>query len=472
VSAPDIDQKVLDKFTALGGNTRLTFVLGAGASVPSGLPTWNELARRLIRSTGLAQTDGAASALISKDQDPTIALEAAHALAGDDWARLLDEALYSGLPAAGALPSPLHLAAAGHWAAAPDRTRLATLNFDTLLEDALLATPVTQVVVGADGEEVDDMVTVHHLHGAVFNGKAYDPIVGYRDFTRLIADPEPWQRAFLAEALRGGPLLLAGTSYRDPDIRHWLDGILHDRVHKPRFPALVTIVREDLGLDRQTFSEIDDALEAEWRAIGLDVVTVQDFVDVAVVIRELHHVGRSGYCTPSERAREVWTAHRLQMTELQHSYAESLRGDATALADAIGAPVVRPTLWLANARGRLARWASDGVRYQGVGQLKLVPTGHDSPLIAGEAIGSEEVKLKDVPRDERVLPTWRSVLAIPIFVSDGVHPDFATAVLTFGLSRTESTLMAREHGWREVAATLSKAWGTRLSEVAFSSTNN
>lgn len=472
MSAPDIDQKVIDKFAALGGDARLTFVLGAGASVPSGLPTWNALARRLVRSTGLARTDAAASALISKDQDPTIALEAAHALAGEDWATRLNEALYDGLPAGGPSPSPLHLAAAGHWAAAPDHTRLATLNFDTLLEDALLATPVTQVVIGADGEEVDDVVTVHHLHGAVFDGKAYDPVVGYRDFTRLIADPEPWQRAFLAEALRQGPLLLAGTSYRDPDIRHWLDGILHDGVRKPKFPALVTIVREDLGLDRQSFGEIDDALEAEWRAIGLDVVTVQDFVDVAVVIRELHHVGRSGYRTPSERARDVWAAHRLRMAELQHSYAESLRSDATAVADAIGAPVVRPTLWLANAQGRLARWASEGVSYEGVRHLKLVPTGHDSPLIAGEAIGSEEIKLKDVPRDDRVLPTWKSVLAIPIFASDGIHPDFATAVLTFGLSRTGSTLMSRQDAWRGVAETLSKAWGTRLSEIAFSSTSN
>ena len=472
MSAPDIDQKVIDKFTALGGDTRLTFVLGAGASVPSGLPTWNELARRLVRSTGLARTDGAASALIDKDQDPTIALEAAHGLAGDTWAKHLNEALYGGLPAEGPSPSPLHLAAAGHWAAAPAHTRLATLNFDTLLESALLATPVSPVVVDVDGREFDDTVTVHHLHGAVFDGKVYNPTVGYRDFTKLIADPAPWQRAFLAEALRRGPLLLAGTSYRDPDIRHWLDGILHADSRKPKFPALVTIVREDLGLDRQSFGEIDDALEAEWRAIGLEVVTVQDFVDVAVVIRELHHVGRSGYRTPSERARDVWTAHRLQMTELQHSYAESLRGDAAAVADAIGAPVVRPTLWLANARGRLARWASDGVRYKGVGQLKLVPTGHDSPLIAGEAIGSEEIKLKDVPRDERVLPTWKSVLAIPIFASDGIHPDFATAVLTFGLSRVESTLMSRQHAWRGVAETLSKAWGTRLSEVAFSPTSN
>lgn len=468
VSAPDIDQKVIDNFAALGGDARLTLVLGAGASVPSGLPTWNAFARRLVKSSGLVNTDEAADALLAQDQDPAIALEAAHALASGSWEHHLDEALYVGLPPSGASPSPLHLAVAGHWEGAPSRTTLATLNLDTLLETALLDTNAPRVVVGLDGRDEADAAIVHHLHGAVLAGRAYAPVVGYRDFTRLIADPEPWQRGFLADALQRGPLLLAGTSYRDPDIRHWLDGIIHEEGAPPLHPALVTIVREDLRLDAKTFGEIEEALEAEWSSIGLRVVTVQDFVDIAQVIRELRYVGRRGYRTPRERALRVWNAHRDRFAQLQLDYAKALETDSAAVGEATGARALRPTLWLANAHGRLARWASDGSRYRSIRQLKLVPTGHDSPLIAGEAIGSEEVKLKNVRRDDRVLPTWKSVLAVPIFVGDGIHPDFASAVLTFGLSRTEPTLMSREEDWRGIVTELSDTWGRRLSNVAFS----
>jgi hypothetical protein len=127
---------------------------------------------------------------------------------------------------------------------------------------------------------------------------------------------------------------------------------------------------------------------------------------------------------------------------------------------------------LANARGKLARWASEGAYYTGVRQLKLVPTGHDSPWIAGEAIGSEEVKIRDVQRTPGVSPTWRSVLAIPVFAGDGSHPDFATGVLTFGLSQSASSLVARQEEWRQIASDLSSVWGTQINEVAFSISGN
>jgi hypothetical protein len=412
----------------------------------------------------VVESERAARTLLG-NQDPTIALEVAHVRSGDNWGSYLNRALY-GEPPAEPVESTLHLAAAGHYAASPSTTTLATLNFDTLLESAVQGTGAALVFVGTDGHNEPEVPTIHHLHGAVFQGHEYSAVVGYRDFANLVANKGAWQHGFLSEALERGPLLLAGTSYRDPDIRHWLHLILNDE--RPKYPALVTIVREGLGLDRETFDEINDALAAEWESIGLTALTMQDLADVALVIRELRLAGTNGYRTPAERTRALWDSHVRQHERLQSLYAEQLARDASRIGKALTATAHRATLWLANGRGKLARWAGEGAQYSSVRQMKLVPTGHDSPWIAGEAIGSEEVKLRNVSnRDPLVSPTWRSVLAVPIFVDDGRHPAWASAVVTFGLTQTAETLLSREDDWQEVVSSLSAEWGTRLSSVAF-----
>jgi len=215
------------------------------------------------------------------------------------------------------------------------------------------------------------------------------------------------------------------------------------------------------------FDAVDKALASEWESIGLTALRMQDLADVALVIRELQHVGHEDYLPPTDRARHVWNAHSKYFTMLQDQYGEALAVDALTISKALDTKAHRATLWLADGRGMLARWATDGSRYRGVRYLKFVPTGHDSSWIAGEAIGSEEVKLKDIERDRRVIPKWRSVLAIPIFAGDGQSPDFATAVLTFGLSQSAATLLTRQDEWSTVIQDLSDAWGVRIGNVAF-----
>jgi hypothetical protein len=182
--------------------------------------------------SGVVGSEGAANTLLG-NQDPTIALEAAHVRSGDDWGSYLNRALY-GDPAIDPAESTLHLAAAGHYAVAPSMTTLATLNFDTLLESAVQGTGAPLVVIDTDGHNEPEVPTIHHLHGAVFQGREYSAVVGYRDFAKLVAEEHAWQHSFLSEALQRGPLLLAGTSYRDPDIRHWLHLILSNE--KPKYP--------------------------------------------------------------------------------------------------------------------------------------------------------------------------------------------------------------------------------------------
>lgn len=77
------------------------------------------------------------------------------------------------------------------------------------------------------------------------------------------------------------------------------------------------------------------------------------------------------------------------------------------------------------------------------------------------------LNIKDVERDHRVEPTWRSVLTIPLFVADADLPGVATAVLTFGLCESASALLSHEGDWLRITQELSETWGSRLGENTF-----
>lgn len=463
MSAPDIDRDVMSNFDALAGDAELTIVLGAGASASVGLPDWDTLTVRVAVASGIVPNEDAARLLLSK-QDPTILLEGARQRAGQRWDEILQVALYGERLIVPEQPSPLHLATAEHYFASNGKTTVATLNFDPLMEYALLS-GAEEVITSLDGEIRHDEVTVHHLHGFLVPNDSEQTVVGFRDFADLVAHDNPWQRDFLRSALQRGPLLFSGTSYRDPDIRHWLHVILRDE--NPPHRPVVNLIRQSLGLTRGDFEALSDALVAEWEAIGLRALPLHDLADAATVIRELQHARDEGYLSPKERALIVWDRHTERLAALQPQYSGALEDDAQRVREALGVRVHRATLWLADGRGHLARWATEGATFARVRDLKRIPSGHDSPWIAGEAIGAEEVKIQDVDRDDRIRPSWRSVLAVPIYASDGRHPDFATGVVTFGLGGRALTLLEREDDWRTLLDHLRTSWGTRISSVAF-----
>lgn len=457
MSAPDIDDDILGKFGEVTGQSYLTILLGAGASVPSGLPSWRELARRLAVRSGLVPSKEVADMLLN-DQDEASLLQAASSKA-TSWETDLREALYEGLVEEPE-PSPLHLAAVNHYLRDPQNTSLCTLNFDTLLEDAILGEGRPLVNISLDSSTEIDTPTVFHLHGVCTRQETIDPVVGFFDFAELIADKEAWQLEYLQQALTRGPLLLAGTSYRDPDVQYWLHTILLDS----EFPALVAIAREGLGLNRDEFESIYDVLADQWAVLGLSALQVEDFSDIAQIIRELEYVGREDYVSPRGRAKQVWNAHSEDFDSLQQKYSDLLIADTGEVSKRLSVTATRGTLWLADGDGKLARWASAGARYRSEEHLKRVPTGHDSRWIVGEALGSEEVKIKNNTRDNHVLPQWRSVLAIPIRVANSISPPFATAVLSFGISLEAEAISG---DLQVLAKELSGAWYDQLSAVAF-----
>lgn len=466
MSAADLSSQVLDQFRDVGLETHTTILLGAGASMGSGLADWDTLAIRLLTESGSVLDENAAQLLLA-NQDPLLVVEAARARMPDQqaWEVCLQHALYGKDPAPEALgPSPLHLAAAGyHLAGGPTDSRLVTLNFDTLLETAIDLDTDQEAYSSTRGNGADHGHVVHHLHGLVTQDSVRDVVLTLNDFTDLVADKEAWQPIYLEDCVTRGALVIAGTSYRDPDLRQWLRIALRKKPNAHE--ALVLLAREAFGMSKNEFASLENALSDQWRAVGLKPILLQDHADAAQILRELRHLNSPTYMTPQQRALAVMAAHTAQFDHFQASYAARLSEDAAMLGDALGIAKFNVSLWLADGRGKLTRWASQDRIYRSADAIHGVRTGHDSPWIAGQALGADAMLLEQLEPHET--GQWQSVLAVPIVVPHPDLPAATLAILTVGSPQTAEEFSAAEVKWGPVIAEIAENWSEQLAAATF-----
>lgn len=459
MSAADLDDETIDELRPLAVD-RLSLLLGAGASTGAGLPGWDALAVDLLVRSGVAQDKDEASAFLAR-QDAMLASEAAKAFAAD-FPTALRSALYGDDDEPE--PAVLHLAAAALAASSdPGMVQLHTLNFDSLLEAALrraldeFGRPVDVHERAESAQGPAGCYVVNHLHGLL----PADPAVPGRgivltlsDFVELGAQPRPWQVSALQDSVQKGPLVLAGTSYRDPDIRQWLNDAGRDH------EVVVLLAREALGLDRETFSRLKPALEAQWRAIDVRPVTFQDHADAAQALRELRHVNEAGYRSPRQRSHAVWAIQEASFTDRQVEHNSQLQVDVERLRMYLGSDA-NVTLWLADGDGRLARWAAPDRVYVDPARLRRVEVGFDSAWVAGQCLGRDDLLAVDLDGPRGATQRWRSVVAAPIAVEVAGGPAFSSAVLTSASPQALEELDADT--WQVTLFELADEWSARLS---------
>ena len=391
-----------------------------------------------------------------------LAAEAARA-ASSDWHALIRHALYDGEDEPE--PAVMHLAA-GALAAQrdPGMVQLHTLNFDPLLGTALRLA-LDELTLPSDVHERAESAqgpfgqhVVNHLHGIIraeAGGDARNVILTLRDFTDLGATAHPWQVAALQDTIQKGPLILAGTSYRDPDIRQWLSGIPRDN------EVVVMLARQGLDLDRNTFARVRLALEEQWRAVNVRPVALQDHADAAQALRELPHLDDAGYVSPRDRARRVWAEHEAAFAAKQQEHSALLANDMDELRAHLG-PESNLTLWLADGEGNLIRWSSPDRVYVDAGHLRRAAIGFDSPWVAGRCLGRDDTLAQDLSGPRGPTQRWKAVVAVPVSVNVAGGPAFATAVLS---SASPDELGTHDvDAWQSTVVELATEWGDRLSQ--------
>lgn len=466
--AADLHGEKLAIFAEVARSSAISILLGAGASVPAGFPDWEELVVRLLVKSGVVENEEVARGFV-RTQDPMLAAEAARSDDGE-WQSLVRRCLYGDGDDQAPLgdPTDLHFATASLARRyAPSKLRLFTTNFDLLLEGALYTSLdesqqdwAVRPRARAALPEGEEGFLVHHLHGLV--GDVEDawesPILTLNDFSRLAGKPTAWQSAELYSAMQQGPLILAGTSFRDVDIRKWLHEIIADDFAPM---VIAAMAREGLKLTRDELADVTVAIENQWRAIGVIPVMFEDFGEIAQAIKELPYLDKPGYATPSERVKALWEPILTQFDALQASHSEHLHEGRGKLRDALGRDA-NLTLWLADGMGHLVRWASPDRSYKSAEDLRRVEAAHDSPWVASLAATYNAIIAKD-PDDVATTGRWRSVVAAPVPVHIGSAPSVAMAVLSSAVS---VPLEETDPGlWVEVLQELSNEWSEILTSL-------
>lgn len=469
MTACELGPEVAKHLAGLAQAAHVSTLLGAGASVAAGLPSWDELAVRLLASAGAIDDPATARAYLAR-QDPTLAAEAARAVS-DDWVTTVRDALY-GMDHAAVYPSALHLAVANLAAGTrPWSVSLLTLNLDDLLEEAMRDALDD---LGRDEDVVSrtsaapragsNTHEVHHLHGLLPRAPDQAPsgmVLTLSDFNQLGATPHPWQVGALQEAMSRGPLVLAGTTFRDADIRQWLHAI-RGQMETNDGSVIALLAREGLGLSRQQFSNVARAVRQQWLAVGIEPVLIQDHSDAAQILRELPIACTDGYRLPQDRTAWLWRRHLEDFTSLQARYSELLDADRDTLPS-------QPshesdlTLWLADGSSQLARWTSHDRVYRGPDKLRRVPMGHDSLWTAARAMAQNEVVVEEHARPHGSR-RWRTVVAGPITVDLPGGPNLVVGALS--AATTVSLHGEDETAWRTVLADLVETWAYRLGAAS------
>lgn len=467
MAACELGEEVAGSLTELADAEHLSVLLGAGASMAAGLPGWDELAVRLLSLAGAIEDAATARAYLA-GQDPALAAEAARAVS-DDWNMVVREALY-GTEGAALYPHALHLAVANVAATRRQGVSLLTLNLDDLLEEALrdvlddlereegvMSRTAAAPRAGANAYEV------HHLHGLLPRADDAQPsglVLTLSDFNQLATIAHPWQVGALGEAMSRGPLVLAGTTYRDADIRQWLHAI-RQQLESHGGSVVALLAREGLGLSRRQFAGVADAVRQQWRAIGIDALLLQDHSDAAQILRELPAFRADGYQLPRHRAAELWEQQLADFSSVQVRHSELLDADRDALPAQAG-HASDLTLWLADGSSELVRWASHDRVYRSSAKLRRVPLGHDSPWAAARAVAQSEVLVDAMLTRPEGSRRWRTVIAAPITMALPGGPNLVVGAVSAG---TTAVLDAEEETeWRTALADLVEEWADRLAK--------
>lgn len=468
VSAAEIGPETINLLGSLDVEAHVGVLLGAGASAAAGLPDWNTFAVELLTTSG-AITDRATAKAFLAEQDPAIVAEAAKNAASSEWSTLLKTALYGEAPAS---PAPLHNATAAlAGALGHDAISLFTLNYDNLLEVALHDVleelgHSTEVFPrrSARPRASRGNFEVHHLHGYLppDADDATSVILTLSDYNVLGQQNPAWQASALAESVQKGPLILAGTSYRDPDIRQWIHHLTSD---DSGAEVLVFLAREGMKLDRVQFRHIENALKAQWSALGVQVIATHDYEDAAQALRELPHINELGYQVPSARAATQWEKQLADFSTWQRADSEELEHDLKTLREQLP-NFDNLTLWLADGEGGLVRWSANDRIYRHPDHLRRAVPGHDSAWIAGQCLGRNDILVKQVDKPASTA-RLHSVAAAPVVPELPGGPPLPSGVISAAsTSPTEDVLVDEVDA---AFAELSEKWSLRLQERSTSS---
>lgn len=402
---------------------RLTFVVGAGASMEAGLPSWGNLVRTLLEAAApasLSESDRAAWLEAAAESGLLGMAATAHALAGSDkeFVKRVEQHLYRGKAPDHFDPGPLAQEIAA-WKQAYPEIQLATFNYDQLLERAL-----QDIGVHAEAREdtaagTGGVAVVRHLHGLLTGDPANDAVVLTEgDYAQWPTGS--WQDEFMGDALKGICVFL-GLSFTDQNLLRWIYGST-----KAQHVAVLTR-QSSPRLSPAVRRELEAATRARLRHANVTAYWADFYAEVAQLMHEARR--RRGPGKPPapypERAQKrvlkgrtrCLPATRLEIRQrkVREILSDSLSGVRAALAtfgvDPAGA-VLGLGLWgLDYDQREVTLWGSADRVHVDSSTVTGIPLAWGSEWVNVEAITQGSVVEWD---PDTYASRWRSVRGIPL----------------------------------------------------------
>lgn len=431
---------------SLAAGATLSLVVGAGASAEAGLPTWGRLVRDLLhRAAGeqLELDEAVREAWIEQiiaGESPLGAAAIVQALAGEDLADWIPSALYGADPNR-FQPGPIATQVPKLRSAFGLGLRLLTTNYDDLLQQAFRDAAIGVEAVeftGPAGTHVAATDPSHqrisHLHGFLArDGRREGTVVlTEHDYQRVAQ--EDWQRSEVGAALMSGPCLFIGSSLTDPNLLRYMHA--HAGPGSPQHYAIFT--RQDAypgDTPRAVIEAREKALTARWRTTNLEIVFVDHYAEIALVLAEVaraKRVGTSYVALPRRLAAWHMRIRPLLLPATGDAFAaaqdiihDSLRAAleaATSTVEDLGyepqGEVLAATLWLVDRTAdTLTNWGTTDRVHRDPATIEPVAISEHSRWVAvrafcrGAALGE--------PRDVYA-SRWRYIRGLPLVEEDGL----------------------------------------------------
>lgn len=450
----------------LAAASRLTIVVGAGASAEAGVPDWRRLVGQLLQSNSHQLTPAMTQEEIRAWIDETIvdhglpgAAAVVQALSderGLDLAGQVERVLYP--PQARYGPGPIALAVAALAKAAPN-TALVTTNYDGLLEQALNERDLrrSQIKTYIQGRTPPaESVPVYHLHGYADGTRRLGKIVLSEEHYIQMQVGSSWQEKLFLRQLAGSHVLFVGISLTDPNIVRYL----YRQQRQSRRHTAIFCRYGDGDLAQQRVHQAHErAAAARWARCGIDAVFVDHYTDVAQFLHEVilaRHGASYQDCDRKmgqligELEREVirlpdQVGYHEAQAALQESLAESLSvAIDTALGpDRLGEETIAVGLWLVSSDGRQLRcFANSDRRHWDPRTIDPVSVYNGGRWIAAQAYRRGGT-VDGAPGT--YASRWRFIRGIPLMVESkrsGARAPIGCVTLTSTAAREVSNIAA------------------------------
>jgi hypothetical protein len=449
---------------------RLTVMLGAGASIEAGLPSWPTLVERL-----LVRAAGERELLDAKDtrarerwvaeavrRDGYLGAAAiVEALSDGALATWVPEALYGpGRTANDYVPGPICRQLPRLADAFGAGFEVMTTNYDDLAELALRDDPIRpRVALPYVGKHLDaeaGAVQVVHLHGyAGRDGAAGSLVLAEGDYQQM-QQTTSWQEARVRAALDQGMFVFVGTSLVDPNLVRYLYGSATEGA-PPRYAIFVRQDTYEADVPAGVPAAREAAVEARWAAVGVTAVFVDHYIDVAQLLYEMARAKDRGdaYVPLPERARD-WTQQIAENILGLHDDRAFVRGQdvlSAQLRSALAAAVrtaerlenrrweetLALTLWLVDADGgHLVNRATTDRLHLDRNTVEPVVIEEHARWVAVRSFcrGLPLAEARDIYASR-----WHFIRGLPLIVDSATHGRIPVGCLTTASMANRATTM-------------------------------